>query len=114
MMARVTQVYSIDEVARRIRESLELIELISWNDDNIDYGEMIRVYNGTDESLVAFTERGIESLQEFLADLRTWEGGIRQFLVVSRMLWKFPGGALRAFEGSFFQAARSRGIGSIG
>lgn len=78
MMARVTQVYSIDEVARRIRESLELIELISWNDDNIDYGEMIRVYNGTDESLVAFTERGIESLQEFLADLRTWEGGIRQ------------------------------------
>jgi len=81
MMARVTQVYSIDEVARRIRESLELIELISWNDDNIDYGEMIRVYNGTDESLVAFTERGIESLQEFLADLRTWEGGIRQFLI---------------------------------
>ena len=40
MMARVTQVYSIDEVARRIGESLELIEIISWNDDNIDYGEM--------------------------------------------------------------------------
>ena len=34
--------------------------------------------------------------------------------VVSRMLWKFPGGALRAFEGSVFQAARSRGIGSMG
>lgn len=34
MMARVTQVYSIDEVARRIGESLELIEIVSWNDDN--------------------------------------------------------------------------------
>jgi hypothetical protein len=34
--------------------------------------------------------------------------------VVSRKLWKFSGVALRAFEGLFFQAARSRGIGSIG
>ena len=80
-MARVTQVYSIDEVARRIDESLELLEIISWNDDNIDYGETIRVHNGSDESLVTFTQRGIESLQEFLADVRTWDGGIRQFLI---------------------------------
>lgn len=80
-MARVTQVYSIDEVARRIGESLEFLEIISWNDDNIDYGEMIRVYNGTDESLVTFTTRGVECLQEFLADVRTWDGGIRQFLI---------------------------------
>ena len=34
--------------------------------------------------------------------------------VVSRMLWKFPGGVLRACEGSVFQAARSRGSGSMG
>jgi DNA replication protein DnaC len=34
--------------------------------------------------------------------------------VVSRMLWKFSGGSLRACEGSVFQAARSRGIGSMG
>lgn len=81
MMARVTLVYGIDEVARRIGESRELIEVISWNEDNIDYGELIRVHNGTDESLVTFTQRGIESLQEFLADVRTWGGGIRQFLI---------------------------------
>ena len=37
-----------------------------------------------------------------------------RYEVVSRMLWKFPGGVLRAIEGSFFQAARSRGIGSRG
>lgn len=80
-MARVTQVYSIDEVARRIGESLELLEIISWNDDNIDYGEMIWVDNGTDEGIKSFTDRGIECLQELIADIRTWNGGIRQFLI---------------------------------
>jgi hypothetical protein len=34
--------------------------------------------------------------------------------VVSRKLWKFPGGALRACEGWCSQAARSRCIGSMG
>lgn len=34
--------------------------------------------------------------------------------VVSRMLWKFPCGVLRACEGSVFQAARSSGMGSMG
>jgi len=80
-MARVTYVHSIDHVAKMIDESLELIEVISWNPDNIDYGEMIQVHNGTDKSLTTFTDRGIESLQEFLADVRTWDGGIRKFLL---------------------------------
>ena len=43
-------------------------------------------------------------------DVRLNEGDA----VVSRMLWKFLGDALRACEGSVFQAARSRGIGSMG
>ncbi len=81
MMARVTHVYTIDNVAKTIGESLELIEVVSWNSDNIDYGEMIHVYDGTDEGITTFTDRGIESLQEFLADVRTWNGGIRQFLI---------------------------------
>jgi hypothetical protein len=80
-MARVTHVYSIDRVAKMIGESVELIEVVSWNSDNIDYGEMIHVHDGTEEGLATFTDRGIESLQEFLADVRTWPGGIRQFLV---------------------------------
>ena len=40
---------------------------------------MIQIYNGTDKSLTAFADRGGEGLQEFLADLRTWDGGIRKF-----------------------------------
>jgi hypothetical protein len=80
-MARPTYVYSINHVARMIDESLELIDIVSSNSDNIDYGEMIQAYDGTDISLTTFTDRGVECLQEFLADIRTWDGGIRQFLI---------------------------------
>ena len=48
-MARVTHTYTIDEVAKMIGESPELIEITSANSDNIDYGEMIWVDNGTEE-----------------------------------------------------------------
>lgn len=80
LMARVTKVYSIGQIARMTGESLELIEVVSWNSDNIDYGEMIHVHDGTEEGITTFTDRGIEALQEFLADIRTWDGGVRQFL----------------------------------
>ena len=75
-MARVTHTYTIDEVAKMIGESPELIEITSANSDNIDYGEMIWVDNGTEEGIKTFTDRGIECLQELLADIRTWNGGI--------------------------------------
>ena len=79
-MARVTRTYMIDEVAKMIGESPELIEITSANSDNIDYGEMIWVDNGTEERIKTFTDRGIECLQELIADIRTWEGGVREFL----------------------------------
>ncbi len=50
-MARITHVVTIDEVARQLGENLELIELVSANSDNIDYGETIWVDNGTEEGL---------------------------------------------------------------
>ena len=80
-MARPTHVYTIDYVASLIGESLELLQEIASNSDNIDYGEMIHVYDGNDEGSTTFTDRGIESLQEFLADVRSWQGGVRQFLL---------------------------------
>ena len=80
-MARPTHVYTIEYVATLIGENLELLEEIASNSDNIDYGEMIHVYDGTNEGITTFTDRGIESLQEFLADVRFWEGGVRQFLL---------------------------------
>ena len=79
-MSRPTYLFTIGHVAKRIGENLELLKQIAMNSDNIDYGEMIAVYDGSDESRKAFTERGIESLQEFLAEVRTWPEGIRAFL----------------------------------
>jgi hypothetical protein len=80
-MARQTVFFSIGHVAKKIGENLELLEQVAMNDDNIDYGEMIYVHDGSGEGITAFTERGIESLQEFLVDVRSWQGGIRQFLI---------------------------------
>jgi len=79
-MARPTHVYTIGYVATLIGENLELLREIASNSDNIDYGEMIHAHDGTEEGITTFTDRGIDSLQEFLADVRSWEGGIRQFL----------------------------------
>ena len=79
-MARPTHVYTIGYVATLIGEKLELLQEIASNSDNIDYGEMIHAHDGSEEGITAFTDRGVESLKEFLADIRTWEGGVRQFL----------------------------------
>jgi hypothetical protein len=80
-MARTTHVYTIDHVATLIGENLELLRKVASNFDNIDYGEMIHVQDGSEEGITTFTDRGIESLRAFLADVRTWNGGVRQFLI---------------------------------
>lgn len=80
-MARATLVYAIEYVASLIGEDLELLEEIASNSDNIDDGEMIHVHDGVGKGITTFTDRGIESLQEILADIRASQGGPRQFLV---------------------------------
>ena len=55
--------------------------VVAANPDDVDYGEMIHIIDGTEEGITAFTARGIEGLQEFLQDVRSWPGGIRQFLI---------------------------------
>jgi ATP-dependent RNA circularization protein (DNA/RNA ligase family) len=80
-MGRDIYICTIDYVAKRIGENLELLEEIAANPDNIEYGEMIDVVTGPDESIIAFTSRGIENLQEFIADVRSSQGGMRQFLI---------------------------------
>ncbi|SOC47297.1 hypothetical protein SAMN05892877_12839 [Rhizobium subbaraonis] len=80
-MARPTHVYTIDYVATLIGENIELLQQIASNSDNIDYGEIIHAHDGTEEGITTFTNRGVESMKEFLADIRTWDGGVRQFLV---------------------------------
>ena len=50
-MARPTHVYTIEYVAALIGENLELLKEIAGNSDNIDYGEIIHVHDGTDVSI---------------------------------------------------------------
>ena len=80
-MARDTTFYSLAHAATMIGENRELLEVVAANPDDVDYGEMIHIVDGTQEGVTAFTARGIESLQEFLEDVRSWPGGIRQYLV---------------------------------
>ena len=42
---------------------------------------MLYVRDGSEYGLKALTENGVDELQNLLADIRTWDGGIRQFLV---------------------------------
>lgn len=81
LMARSMHIYTIENVAVMIGENLELLREISANSDNIDYGEMVHVHNETEDGTTGFTDRGVECLEEFLADIRTWDGGVRRFLV---------------------------------
>jgi hypothetical protein len=64
------------------------------------------------ESHIIFTRLEETTFVRYLVNVNSGEEVL--IPVVSRKLWKFSGVALRAFEGLFFQAARSRGIGSIG
>lgn len=64
-----------------IGEKLELIEEVTANSDNIAEGELVYVRDGSEDGTKGLTENGIDDLRDLLADIRTWDGGIRQFLV---------------------------------
>ena len=42
---------------------------------------MVHVGDGSAYGTRGLTEYDVETLQELLADLRTWDGGIRQFII---------------------------------
>ncbi len=64
-----------------VGENLELIEEVTANSDNISEGELLYVRDGSEYATKGLTENGVDDLQNLLADIRTWDGGIRQFLV---------------------------------
>ncbi len=81
MMARSRFIYTLNEVSVMIGENLELIEEVTANSDNIAEGELVYVRDGSEDGTKGLTENGIDDLQNLLADIRTWDGGIRQFLL---------------------------------
>jgi len=79
-MARSRFIYTLKKVAAMIGENLELIEEVTANSDNIAEGELVYIRDGSEDGTRGLTENGIDDLQNLLADIRTWDGGIRQFL----------------------------------
>lgn len=47
-MAMITYVFTINHFAKMLGEVPELLEAIVCNDDNLSYGSLISVYDGTD------------------------------------------------------------------
>ena len=81
MMARSRFIYTLNEVSVMIGENLELIEEVTANSDTIAEGELVYVRDGSEDGTKGLTEDGIDDLQSLLADIRTWDGGIREFLL---------------------------------
>lgn len=80
-MAGSRFIYTLKEVAGMIGENLELIEEVTANSDNIAERELVYVRDRSEDGTTGLTEDGIEDLRNLLADMRTWDGGIRQFLL---------------------------------
>lgn len=80
-MARSKHIYTLKDVAVMLGENFELLEEITANSDNIAEGEMFYVRDGSEDGTTGLTENGVNELQELLADIRTWDAGIREFLV---------------------------------
>ncbi len=93
-MAAMTHVYSLDYVARMLGETLDLLEAIVWNDDNLTYGSIVSVYTGPEETITALTDDGIEELTDMLRDARSVTDSWHQFLddeeLVARIKAKSP------------------------
>jgi len=83
-MAGSKIIYTLKEIADMIGENLELLEEVTSNSDDIAEGEMVHVRDGSEYGTRGLTGDGVEGLQELLADIRTWDGGIRQFLIDER------------------------------
>lgn len=83
-MATVTHVHSLAYVARILGEDVELLEAITDNDDNLDYGDIITVWTGSEETMTALTDDGIDALRDLLADARrspeAWQDFLQSFV----------------------------------
>ena len=83
-MAALTYVCSLDHVANRLGEDLELLKAIVSNDDNLTYGNIVSVQIGNKDYITALTSDGIEELQDMLANARVsindWQSFLDDFV----------------------------------
>ncbi|MER8868011.1 hypothetical protein NKI19_30730 [Mesorhizobium sp. M0751] len=97
-MATITYVFTINHVAKMLGEDPELLEAIVYNDDNLSYGSIISVYDGTDEAITALTDDGVDELRQMLAHARRstndWNDFLEDFVsdpdIIARIKAKSP------------------------
>ena len=80
-MSNRAGMFTIAAAAKRLGENVDLVDHILSNPDNVDYADLTHIDDGSEGGIAAVTGRGVESVEELLADIRTWPGGIRQFLI---------------------------------
>jgi hypothetical protein len=60
----------IDHVARMMSEAAGALKARIYNDDNLSSEEIIRVYTGPGETIIALTSDGIDELKDTLSVAR--------------------------------------------
>lgn len=87
-MATITYVFTMNYVAKMLGEDPELLEAVVSNGDNLSFGSIISVYDGTDEAITALTDNGIEELRQMLAHARysteEWNDFFEDFVTSSQ------------------------------
>jgi hypothetical protein len=98
-MAAVTNVRTLDYVARILNEDVQLLEAIVSNHDNLTYGAIISVHIGPDESITALTDDGVDELTDMLTEARltttTWHQFLDDFVDDPELAARFKTKALR-------------------
>jgi hypothetical protein len=98
-MATVTHVCTLNYVAKMLDEDPELLEAIVYNDDNLSYGSIISVYTGSDDTITALTDDGIDELKDMLRDARntteTWHAFLNDFVDDAELVARIKAQSLR-------------------
>jgi hypothetical protein len=83
-VAVVTHVRTIEYVAKLLEEDIDLLEAIICNDDNLTYGNIVRVYASPDQATSALTDDGVEELTDMIRAARkitkTWHKFLDDFV----------------------------------
>jgi len=98
-MAAVTHVCTIDYVAKMLGEDVDLLDAIISNDDNLTYGNIVRVYFGPDKTISALTDDGIEELTDMIRAARittkTWHEFLGDFVDDADLVCRIKAQSLR-------------------
>src|SRR5690606_10823437 len=98
MLAQDVLRQTLSYVAEMLEEDVDLLRAVIRNDDNLTYGSIISIYDGTDVSNPALTDDGVDELSDMLSSARrskeAWHSFLEDFVddeeVAARVKSKYP------------------------